>query len=77
MNIAIYPNPVKEALTVILPAGTEGQIELLDMQGRVALRQSLSGGVQQLNVSSLTAGHYLYRITKKSSLLASGKLVKQ
>lgn len=77
MQIALYPNPVNDVLTVALPQGIEAQIELVDMQGRVAMQQALQGGTQQVNVQSLLSGNYLYRITEKGRLIARGKLVKR
>jgi len=77
MQIAIYPNPVSNVLTVELPQGMSAQLELMDMQGRMALGQALNGGMQQIGVQSLVAGNYLYRITEKGRLLARGKLVKR
>lgn len=77
MQIAIYPNPVSDQLTIALPQGIAARLELMDMQGRVALRQPLQGGTQQVNTQSLLSGNYLYRITEKGRLLAKGKLVKK
>lgn len=77
MQIALYPNPVNDLLTVALPQGIEAQMELVDMQGRVAMQQALQGGTEQVNVQSLFSGNYLYRITEKGRLIARGKLVKR
>lgn len=76
MQLAIYPNPVQDQLSVNLPKGLAAMLEIVDMQGRVALRQDLNGGMQQVNVQNLPSGNYLYRISENGKLLAKGKLVK-
>lgn len=61
-KIDIYPNPVSDVLTV---KGQEQQLfhlEVLDMTGRILLE---SFDTNQLNVSKLSRGSYLVRISQK------------
>ncbi|AHJ97098.1 hypothetical protein Hsw_1503 [Hymenobacter swuensis DY53] len=63
LAFSAYPNPAKDRLTLQLPASLrEARVEVLDMSGRVVLRDKVkAGGV--LDVSRLAKGQYQLRVT--------------
>ena len=56
--LAVYPNPARDAATVVVPAGG-GQLALLDALGRPVRRQTLPAGPATLPLHELPAGSYL------------------
>lgn len=79
----VYPLPARETATLQLhlDAAMHVQIEVVDVLGRRTLRmpsRSMSPGFHEieLDVSSLPAGSYLYRIiSDEQGLLGSGRLM--
>ncbi|MGB3780294.1 MAG: family 43 glycosylhydrolase, partial [Tunicatimonas sp.] len=59
--LQVYPNPVSDALQIVLPAA-EGlaRVRIEDLQGRLVLDEQLSNR-QSLDVSRLSPGTYLVR----------------
>jgi hypothetical protein len=76
---SIFPNPAADQVSVMY--STEGSatvtFELTNMLGDVVLSQQLPSGAERadINVSSLSAGMYFYRITSGENELAADKLV--
>ena len=61
----VYPNPVKEVLTVAVetyePTGIL-KVQLLNSLGTVVLQQRILVGITNINTSSLATGIYILRI---------------
>ena len=84
LKVAVYPNPVQDQLTVSLdlPAALaqNAQLELMDVQGRVVLRQSvvLREGFQvfQLRATTLTSGMYCLKLQLAGQAIGLGKILK-
>jgi len=51
--------------------------ELVDVSGRVVLRKNIENTLNPADVSSLSRGFYLYRITDKSGKTHTGRIVLQ
>ncbi|MCA8829645.1 alpha/beta hydrolase-fold protein [Hymenobacter pini] len=63
LAFSAYPNPAKDHLTVQLPADVrEARAEVLDMAGRVVLREKVKAGAT-LRISELKKGSYLLQLT--------------
>ncbi|MEY4904917.1 MAG: hypothetical protein RLZZ292_2732 [Bacteroidota bacterium] len=60
--IRLYPNPTSSRFFIELPSNSEGQLTLLDAQGKKILEMPLSE-YNELNVSDLVKGMYLAKIT--------------
>jgi hypothetical protein len=75
-TISIYPNPVMDNITVVLPEGEScATFTLYDMQSKVLMRQEISNW-DMVSVSRLAAGIYIYSIkTEKRSY--QGKLIRK
>jgi predicted extracellular nuclease len=58
-GIVVYPNPTEETLHVL---NYEGQISIMDAQGRVVVHAEITAGQNQISVSNLLAGVYFAMI---------------
>jgi uncharacterized repeat protein (TIGR01451 family) len=71
--ISLYPNPAAQATQLdlsLLPAGTY-QVQVLDLAGRVVLRQSATGATApRLDLSPLASGSYLVQVQGQGLNLA-------
>ena len=76
-RITLYPNPSRDYLTINIPGGLPGrpiELSLFDMNGRLALRQSIRSGNETIS-HNLKAGKYLARIASGSEILLNQSLV--
>jgi len=63
-NVVIYPNPAKSVLNI--NNAENASIEVLDLLGRVLITKSSISLNEQLNVSELTSGTYLIKISSNN-----------
>ena len=71
-----YPNPVKEQMHMeFSPDVQPAQVELYDLQGRLVRLQR--NAFEQIDISSLSVGTYLVRVTLKDGQVFSDKVVKE
>jgi len=73
--LSVYPNPTKGLVTVDVPAGTNGDIRVLNLLGEVVLQQRIADTRNQLELSQQPAGVYFLHlqtaegnVTRKISL---------
>ena len=65
--VSVYPNPTAQELRVALPASlTQARLEISDATGRTVLQTLVRNG-QAVDVSQLTKGLYVSRLTGASS----------
>ncbi len=84
LKVATYPNPVQDRLTIALDVPTtlakNAQLEIMDVQGRLVLRQSvvLREGFQMLEVSAAhwSSGMFSLRLILPDQTVFLGKLLK-
>ncbi|MEQ8303498.1 MAG: T9SS type A sorting domain-containing protein [Cyclobacteriaceae bacterium] len=63
-----YPNPVDRTL-VVVPNGSNNQLSLQDVQGRVVTtRESKSSDVIQVDVSTLPVGMYILKLSNEAGI---------
>lgn len=60
ISIIFYPNPANSVISIA--AETDGQAEIIDMNGRVIMNVNVITGETQVNVSDLSNGIYFVRI---------------
>jgi|GEM_PF-3184328 len=81
MTVAIYPNPVKEKLTMLLQnADGAYTIKVSTMEGRTMLVQNgstVSGNIISINTASLPAGVYMVETMDSKGNRSVEKMVKQ
>ena len=70
----IHPNPVSDVLHI----ETENlkQIEIIDMSGRVVIRQTQCSDKERVNVSHLKEGVYFIRLTTRDNRIVVERFVK-
>jgi len=81
-NLTIYPNPVSDILTIVLPVSISGKysLEIIDLQGKIVY--SLNGSenvlrsIQINDISFFTAGIYMVKVSNGTSIF-TGKIIKR
>lgn len=73
----IYPNPVRETLTLEIPAGhTQSiRVKIINTMGQTVLEKAATGDAIRLDVRSLRHGIYLYAIEEAGDLIQTGKVI--
>jgi PKD repeat protein len=78
-RLSLYPNPASESVTLILPEvmKAEGNVQILDLQGKVMFNTLVSPGTKQisLNLETIKSGIYFVSIQTSEGIL-QGKFVK-
>jgi len=72
----LYPNPASEIVNIEFSQVYQDAVfQLSDIGGKLVFKKSLSSNYQSVNISSLPAGTYVYRIFNKEGLDERGKVV--
>ena len=72
----LYPNPVKDQLTLRFDDGAEPEsVELYDLAGRLV--GTKPNGLESIDMSTMSSGVYLLRITTKDGTRYHEKIVKE
>ena len=71
--INIYPNPVRDNLTI---ENGQGILTIYNMLGQLVLEMTNNESQITINVSDLPKGHYLLRITKTKGTIVTQQFVK-
>ena len=66
--ILAFPNPVSTRLNILLPAGGDYQVEIMQPGGQTLLKSMARGPKAEFNVSGLVSGLYILRITGNNSV---------
>lgn len=79
INIELYPNPVNETLTLKIEDAQAEFVNVYSIQGRKVLEQDISnsGGVSDIDFSSLENGVYMLNVINKGSVLSRERVVKK
>lgn len=72
---AIAPNPAKDVVTVIFNYNQPLNYELIDMQGKVLMRNTISSG-SKIDIGSLATGMYMLRLTGEGYTTNPQKIIK-
>ena len=72
IDVDIYPNPVKELLTIEIEAEIK-TVEIFNLQGQ----KVLSNNKKIVDVSSLIAGEYIVHIQDQKGVIRTKKIIKQ
>ena len=75
-GITVYPNPVKDRLTIQNNTNENLVILVSDVNGKELFHQSFSGYLN-LDTEKLSPGIYLYKILNKDGVETKGKFVKE
>jgi hypothetical protein len=77
-DFRVYPNPAIDV--VYIETGqelTNTRIEISDVQGRVVFTETLAGSRSEIEVGSLPAGVFIYRLYADEAVLKTGKILVQ
>lgn len=77
-NISVYPNPVKDFLTVDFNSEKldNSSYQLFDATGKVINKGNLKSVKSQISASNLSNGMYILRITNAGKLVKTFKIIK-
>lgn len=75
-NILMVPNPANEQIRLQLPKTETGVVEVIDMMGRVVLREGISASQLQLNIAELPQGLYSVVVRTRTQQY-NGRFVKE
>ncbi len=74
----VYPNPASRQCFVTANTETESSLcQLFDLSGRIVLQATLTPGVNDLQLSDLTPGCYLMKITDNKTVVTKKLIVSQ
>ncbi len=79
-NIQISPNPVKNILILNIEninKESQNSIKVSNLQGQTVFEQTFNGNSNQLNLSELKNGVYLYEVISNGENFGNGKVVIQ
>ncbi len=62
LSAQIAPNPTNESIQITLNQVSNGQIQILDLNGKILMIEQLNGATAHIDFSSLQQGTYLVRI---------------
>ena len=72
----VFPNPASEMINIeFSQVYQKANFQLMDIGGKVVLEKQLNSNYQSINISTLPAGTYVYRISNKDGLDERGKIV--
>lgn len=78
--ITVYPNPFSTELNLIMPTALENntyELNIFNLQGAIVSTATIDQINTTLNTSELATGMYIYKISSKSQIIKSGKLISQ
>ena len=73
-QIAVFPNPSNGNL-VVNSNVKECIFEVFDLMGKKLMSKNLSEGESKLNLSNLSSGTYLYKISQSGATIKTDKLI--
>jgi hypothetical protein len=74
----VYPNPAIDKVSIeIGEAIPNARIEISDIQGRIVLAERLTGSRSEIEVGTLPAGVFIYRIYADEAVMTTGKILVQ
>lgn len=76
--VSIFPNPTDGYLLMNISEyiPEHGEVFIYDMQGRLAIKQKIYYGWNNIDMTALSQGTYLYKVTDKKIKIGEGKIVK-
>jgi acyl-CoA thioesterase-1 len=75
-NVSIYPNPVKDELTISIGNSPDAYLQLFDMLGQEVMDERLSVTTTHISTANLTTGLYTLRVSS-ATMQWSGKVIKE
>jgi tricorn protease-like protein len=76
-DVQLYPNPVANRMTWVLPGGNEQHIILYDYQGRVVKTVTTTIAKTEMDVTNLQAGNYIGAVYIQGTLVKALPFIKE
>lgn len=76
IELRIYPNPVKNVFQ-IENLTEKSDLKIFDLSGKVVFQQEIHPSAENVDISFLNSGLYLYGIFKEDKRIKTGKLIKK
>lgn len=76
-SVSISPNPVKDILNITSTNLSYKNISIIDVSGKVMLKDGFAGSNHSINISGLNAGVYYLQLFSNNTLLQTIKFIKQ
>ena len=80
MNLSVYPNPARDHFYLNLGdhSSEEGTVQLVDMRGRVVLKEEVPAGymIYQMDIQHLDRGIYVLQWVESGQVKGVSKVVK-
>lgn len=80
IKVKVQPNPADEKIRVFVEGIKDGEIALFSIntiRGKVLIERQLNSASEQINISSLKKGAYLYKVILNGKEVKSDKLIVQ
>jgi hypothetical protein len=74
-KLNIFPNPATNNVTILFADLNNAKLEVLDITGKVLMKQSLNLNSNTVNIEKLPAGMYLFKVTSNEGT-ATSKVIK-
>ena len=68
IGIALYPNPTTGKLNLVSDQEVSATIEVISLDGKVVLNETINGTTKVLDLSSLTVGAYMLRMNEAANV---------
>jgi hypothetical protein len=69
VEVKVFPNPASDLLFLRTNDFVEGEIEIVDVQGRKVLTQAFKGKNTEVQISSFNSGIYILKLRYKNGLV--------
>ncbi len=75
--MSVYPNPARESVVIDLGNSflPQSEIEIFNLDGKLVLKQIMTGPLHKINVASLAKGTYLLRVHYKGKMIEQEQIV--
>ena len=78
IKFAMYPNPVKNTLNIVLPSNIEKpKVEIYSVLGKIIQSKYLKESFNEINVSNLNSGIYLLKIMSENNSYSVKQFIKK
>jgi len=75
LHVNIFPNPAADVLQVELNEPFNGVVKVYNSLGGLVMEESVNSSLTQLNISTLAAGNYIYKMINGTTIFAQGKFI--
>ena len=77
LEVTVFPNPFTSELNIGLSNSLNGEVSILDLQGKLCHQEPINSLTSSLNLSSLMTGVYILNLSNnKDEVIAYQKIVK-